>query len=99
MAKFTYVDEKGKSVEVEVDKFVSDHYEDAKKKYETSRAYVLRYVYDIWNRSIKDYMMYTGDRAAYIKDWQSNVALGLVRSTIDSYQSFLMDNPFAFTAT
>lgn len=99
MDKFTYVDEKKKRISVPVDKYVSDHFVDANNKYKTSRKYILEYVYDIWNRSIKDYMMYTGDRASYIKEWQSNVALGLVRSTIDAYQSFLVDNPFAFTAT
>lgn len=49
--------------------------EEAQRRYESSRSYIDRNLYHIWNKSIKDYMMFTGDRAKNIKEWQSNVAL------------------------
>lgn len=50
----------------------------------------------IWNKSLKSYLMYTGDRDIYIKDWQANFHLGLIRKAIDVYISFLEDVPMQF---
>lgn len=41
-------------------------------------------------------MLYTGDRQAYIQDWQANIRLGMIRSNIDIYTSFLENTPLNF---
>jgi len=43
--------------------------------------------------------MNVSDRARYIQNWQANYSLGLIRSTVDTYLSFLSDTPLQFFAT
>lgn len=64
--------------------------------YEKSKRYIDDHYIHLWNKGIKSYMLFTGDRQAYIKDWQSNARLGMIRSNIDTYISFLENVPLQF---
>ena len=46
---------------------------------------------------MKAYHMSMEDRKRYIKDWQSNVSFGLVRSLVDVFVSTLTERPIAFS--
>lgn len=71
-------------------------FEQAKKDYELAKGYIDTHWIHIWNAAVKSYLLYNGDRQAYIQDWQSNNPLGLVRSQIDTYISFLEQAPLQF---
>lgn len=72
---------------------------DADEKYQASKSHIMNYHYYIWNQAYKRYLMYTGDRAKGIADWMSNISVGLIRSNIDSYQSYLLDKMPTFNVT
>ena len=68
----------------------------AKKNYETSKAWIhKKYVY-IWMFAHKSYHLSTEDRQRYLKTWQSNIAFGLIRSFIDVFVSTLTERPINF---
>ena len=75
------------------------YYQDANNKYELSKKYIFDYWYHIWNKNFKDYYLFSWDRAAHIKSWQSNVVYWLVRSTIDNYISFASEKPLGYKVT
>lgn len=65
----------------------------AKKDFEASKSHIFNTWVHLWNNAIKSHLLYAGDRRMYIKDWQSNVHLGLIRSVLDTYTSFLTQAP------
>lgn len=73
-------------------------YKQALKDFDRSKSYIDSHYIHIWNKSMKSYYMYMGDRDSYIKDWQSNISLGLIRGKIDTYTAFLTDTPLQFNA-
>jgi hypothetical protein len=69
----------------------------ADKNYSSSKAWIhQKYVY-IWKFAYKSYHLSTSDRQRYLKDWQSNVAFGLIRSFIDVFVSTLTERPITFS--
>lgn len=71
--------------------------EQAMKRYETSRSWIhMKYVY-IWKYAYKAYHLSTEDRQRILKDWQSNIAWGLIRSFIDVFVSTLTERPITFS--
>lgn len=93
-------DKKGKAIQTtitltEVQQAQADQ---AKKRYETSKAWIhKKYVY-IWMFAFKAYHLSTEDRQKYLKTWQSNIAFGLIRSFIDVFVSTLTERPISFRA-
>lgn len=58
-----------------------------------SKEYIFNTWIHIWNRAIKSHLLYAGDRRQYIQEWQSNIHLGLIRGTMDTYTAFLTTSP------
>lgn len=73
-----------------------DQHMQADKDYEISRDFIHTHFIHIWNKGIKSYLLHTGDRQSYIKDWQSNIRLGMIRTNIDIYSSFLETSNLQF---
>ena len=96
---YTYQTKDEKSVSFELSEIHDKKIMDAKHKYETSRSYIMDYQYYIWQKAYKDYMMFTWDRALKIKNWASNIAYWLVRSTIENYKSFATEKPLSYKVT
>ena len=99
---YTYYsfDKQGKEVQTTVELTAEQEAqaEQAKKNYETSKAWIhKKYVY-LWMYSFKAYHLSTEDRQRYLKSWQSNVAFGLIRSFIDVFVSTLTERPISFRA-
>ena len=67
--------------------------------YKTAKDYIYSTWIHTWNFWLKSYYMNVSDRARYIQNWQANYSLGLIRSTVDTYLSFLSDTPLQFFAT
>ncbi len=70
----------------------------AKNDQEASSQYINDTWIHIWNKSIKSYFLYTGDRETYIKDWQSNLSLGLIRSNVATYEGIIAETPLQYVA-
>lgn len=99
---YTYYsfDKQGKEVKTTVELTAEQEAqaEQAKKNYQTSKAWIhKKYVY-LWMYSFKAYHLSTEDRQRYLKSWQSNVAFGLIRSFIDVFVSTLTERPISFRA-
>ncbi len=91
-----YMDRNGKRQFLILEDQHFNKYEQLKADYKISRDYIHTHWIHIWNKAVKSYLMHTGDRDMYIKDWQSNIHLGLIREKIDVYISFLEDIPMQF---
>lgn len=94
--KLSYKDKDGKSQFLEIPTQLYNRARQAVLDYEKSKDYIDGHYIHLWNKGIKSYMLFTGDRQAYIKDWQSNARLGMIRSNIDTYISFLENVPLQF---
>ena len=99
---YTYYsfDKQGKEVQTTVELTAEQEAqaEQAKKNYETSKAWIhKKYVY-IWMFAFKAYHLSTEDRKRYLKSWQSNICFGLIRSFIDVFVSTLTERPISFRA-
>lgn len=65
----------------------------ARMDFETSKTHIFNTYIHLWNNAVKSHLLHAGDRKMYLKDWQSNVHLGLIRSVLDTYTSFLTQSP------
>lgn len=71
-------------------------FKQAETHYQVSKKWIEDTWIHIWNKAIKSYLMYPGDRQQYLKEWQSNVHIGAIREKIDVYISFLEDLPMQY---
>jgi len=92
----SYKDKNGQQQTLKIPTQLFNRGKQAVLDYEKSKRYIDDHYIHLWNKGIKSYMLFTGDRQAYIKDWQSNARLGMIRSNIDTYISFLENVPLQF---
>lgn len=99
---YTYYsfDEQGKELKTTVELTAEQEAQanQAKRNYETSKAWIHKKYVFIWQYAYKSYHLSTEDRQRYLKSWQSNVAFGLIRSFIDVFVSTLTERPISFRA-
>jgi hypothetical protein len=94
--RYFYYNKNGEKKQYDVPNILNDQAIQAVKDQNTSDEYRTNTWLHIWNKSLKTYYLYTGDRETYIKDWQSNVALGLIRSSVDTYDGVLADTQLQY---
>lgn len=91
-----YFDRNGTQKFLILEEDTYNKFKQAEKHYEISKKYIEETWIHIWNKAIKSYLMYTGDRQQYIKEWQSNVHIGAIRQKLDVYISYLEDMPMQY---
>lgn len=96
---FTYKSKDREKESYEIDDKLHHQYRQALTDYTTSKDFIYTHYIHLWNKSLKSYYLHMGDRESYIKDWQSNYSLGLIRSSVDTYTGFLTDTPLQFNVT
>lgn len=97
--RLTIFDESGKKKNITVQLKSPEQYflvDQAMTRYTSSKSWIhMKYVY-IWKYAYKAYHLSTEDRQAILKNWQSNIAWGLIRSFIDVFVSTLTERPISF---
>lgn len=71
----------------------------ARNAYDVSKRHIDGLYRDQWRAAKKSYYLSTRDRRTVVKSWQSNVPFGLVRESVDVFESDIAKDPFAFTAS
>ena len=98
--RYQYITQNSKQYKEEYITLTPEQYtiiERADKNYSSSKSWIhQKYVY-IWKFAYKSYHLSTADRRRYLKDWQSNIAFGLIRSFIDVFVSTLTERPITFS--
>lgn len=94
--RYFYINKNGEKKQYDIPNMLNDQAIQAVKDQKTSDEYRTNTWLHIWNKSLKTYYLYTGDRETYIKDWQSNIALGLIRSSVDTYDGILADTQLQY---
>lgn len=96
--RYQYVNKDWKLKYYDVPTQLNNQAEQAKRDQQESDAYRNNTCIHIWNKSVKSYFLYTGDRETYIKDWQSNVALWLIRSNVATYEWVISETQLQYVA-
>lgn len=91
-----YFDKNGMQKFLILEEGIFNKFKQADQHYNISKKYIEETWIHIWNKAIKSYLLYTGDREQYIKDWQSNVHIGAIRQKLDVYISYLEDMPMQY---
>ena len=72
-----------------------ENIETAQSDFDISKRIIHAKLIHIWNWSLRAYHMGMEDRRirANLKDWQSNISFGLIRSFVDVFISTLTEKP------
>ncbi len=97
--RYYYYNKDGAKKQYDIPNMLNDQAIQAKTDQQRSSQYINDTFIHIWNKSIKSYFLHTGDREGYIKDWQSNIALGLIRSNVSTYEGIISETPLQYVAT
>lgn len=96
--RYYYVNKNGAQKQYDIPNMLNDQAIQAVRDQQESDTYRNNTWIHIWNKSVKSYFLYTGDRETYIKDWQSNVALGLIRSSVSTYEGIISETQLQYVA-
>ena len=94
-----YKDPDGKGKYLDLDPTLELRAKRAKSRYTTSKRYIDSYFTYTWRWAYKAYSLSTSDRAAHIKNWQSNISVGIIRAFIDIMVATLSERPITYTVT
>jgi len=93
---FTYLDKDKQTHTVTInDETLIERIETAQTDFDISKRIIHSKLIHIWNWSLRAYHMGMEDRRirANLKDWQSNISFGLIRSFCDVFISTLTEKP------
>ncbi len=98
---YTYKDLKWVDIEIFLNAELESKACQARKDYDNSKGYINDRQYWIWRYAMKAYHLSTFDRKMAInqKAWQSNIAIGLVRSFVDVLVASVEEKPLTFIGT
>lgn len=97
---YRYKDFKGNEHEISISNELEQQAEQARKDYKTSFEHIQSQEYWIWRYALKRYHLSTIDRKySWIKEWQSNITIWMIRSFIDVLTSVVQEKPLVFIWT
>lgn len=88
----------GTQKEVNLSDELTAEVKQARRDYDTAFKFIITQNYYIWKYAYKSYHLSTLDRkaGANLKNWQSNIHSGFIRSFIDVFTSSLSEKPLTF---
>jgi len=97
--EYKYVGLDNKEEKVILPKELADQAIQATKDFDTSYRYIQSQYYYTWRYALKAYHLSTFDRKTILKPWQSNIAVGLIRSFVDVLVAAVQERPLSFIGT
>lgn len=97
---YSYKDMSWKDLEITLSGSLEEIAEQARSDYKKAFEYIQSQEYWIWRYALKRYHLSTYDRKhSWIKAWQSNITIWLIRSFIDVLTSVVQEKPLVFIWT